>query len=162
MEGAAVIHKKPWHCDTNARFTFLTVSPFYMQCHICFSKTRMHSSTMRTGRSLTICRSLLRGGVSAPRGCPLPGVCVCSWGVSALGGAVCSWGVSAVGGSAPRGHVCSGGVSALGGGRCLLPWGVCSQGVCLLLGGGVCVSALGGVCSWGCSIPAYTEADTPL
>ena len=28
----------------------------------------MHSSRMRTDRSLTVCWSLLRGGVSAPRG----------------------------------------------------------------------------------------------
>ena len=45
---------------------------------------------MRTGRSLTICCSLLPGGA-------------CSG-----GGGACSWGVSAPGGSAPRG-VCSGG-----------------------------------------------------
>ena len=54
----------------------------------------MHSSRMRTGHSLTVCRSqlpggcLLRGGVSAPRG-------VCSRGVSAPGGSalgVCSGG----------------------------------------------------------------------
>ena len=57
--------------------------------------TRMHSSRMRTGRSLTVCRSLLPGGgagvcfqgdVSAPRGCLLRGVC--SGGVSAPGGGV--------------------------------------------------------------------------
>ena len=66
----------------------------------------MHSSRMCTGRSLTVCRSLLprgggsvcsqggvcSGGMSA-RGCPAPG------GVSALGG----WGVCSEGGSAPRG-----------------------------------------------------------
>ena len=102
----------------------------------------MHSSRMHTGRSLTVCQSLL------PRGCLLQGV-------SALGG-VCSWGCL-------LGGVCSGGMSALGcllkGGvysrGCLLPGGVCSggsawrvsaPGVCLLLGGG---------------IPACTEADTP-
>ena len=107
----------------------------------------MHSSRMRTGRSLTICQSLLPGGVSAPGGggCLFPGgVCsggVCSGGCllpggvcsggSALGGGVCSrgglsapgecllWGVSALGVSAP-------GVSALRGRRCLL-WGVVSQ-----------------------------------
>ena len=52
--------------------------------------TRMHSSRMRTGRSLTVSRSLLPGGV-------------CSWGMSAPGGVcLCSrrgW-VSA---SVPRG-----------------------------------------------------------
>ena len=71
----------------------------------------MHSSRMRTGRSLTVCRSLLLGGVPAPgrgvsalrgvsaswgrgEGCLLPGGCVL-WGLSALGGGVCSQGVSA-------------------------------------------------------------------
>ena len=39
------------------------------QFHIKFHLTRMHSSRMRTGRSLTVCWSLLPGGgVSAPRG----------------------------------------------------------------------------------------------
>ena len=66
-------------------------------------ETRMHSSRMRTGRSLTVCRSLLpggagpggvwSGGVSAPRGGLLP-----------EGGLVCS-----LGGVYSRG-VCSGGV----------------------------------------------------
>ena len=135
--------------------------------------TRMHSSRMRTGRSLTVCRSLLPGGVSAPGGEESAG------GVSApegclLWGGVCSWGVSTPGGCLllgvcglfPGGSVCSqggvyssgvsapGGVSALGGcvhRGCLL-WGsaqggVCSGGVvCLLLG--ECL-LLGGVCSQG-------------
>ena len=82
----------------------------------------MHSSRMRTGRSLTVCRSLLPGGVSAQGG-------VCSGGVSALG-SVCS-----------EGCVCSGGVCS---GGCLLG-GVYSGGLlrggCLLWG----VSAPGGV-----------------
>ena len=47
--------------------------------------TRMHSSRMRTGRSLTVCRSLLprRGeGVSAPGGSDPRGVCsLGGWGV---------------------------------------------------------------------------------
>ena len=138
-----------------------------------FVNTRMHSTRMRTGRSLTIHRSLLPGGWGGGgclfllRGCLPPGG-VCSLGVSALGGGgcllpggVCSWGVSALGGVSAPGGVCSGGclllgVSASGGG------GVCSGG-CLLQGG----SALGGVCSWGvsaqggCGIPACTEVDTP-
>ena len=74
----------------------------------------MHSSRMRTGRSLTVCRSLLPGvcvcsqggvcsqvgsrGLSAPggylllggRGCLLQGLS--AWGMSAPGGSVCSWG----------------------------------------------------------------------
>ena len=101
----------------------------------------MHSSRMRTGRSLTVCRSLLPGG----GGC-VGVVCLLRgglhWGVSAswgdgvclLGRCVCSGGGVCSG----EGGVCSGGVSALGG--CLLP-----GGVCLLLGGG---------------IPACTETDT--
>ena len=107
----------------------------------------MHSSRMRTGRSLTIYRSLLlggcllweegEGGVCSGGGCLLPGG-VCSWGVSALEG-VCSWGCLLWG-------VCSQGMSAPGG--CLL-WGCLLQGVCVCSGGGV-----GG-------IPACTEADTP-
>ena len=56
-------------------------------------KIRMHSSRMRTGRSLTVCQSLLAGeGVSASGGCLLPGgsasggVCSGGRGVSAPGG----------------------------------------------------------------------------
>ena len=111
------------------------------------SQTRMYSSRMRTGHSLTVCRSLLPGGgggwvsapggVSAPEG-SAPGEGVSAWGCLLLGG-VCSWGVSAPGG------VCSWGVSALGG--CCLLLGVCSWGGCLLPGG--------------CGIPACTEADIP-
>ena len=107
----------------------------------------MHSSRMRTGRSLTVCRSLLPGlGGVCSRGCLLWGVSapggVCS-GRCLLWGGVCSWGCLLWEG------VCSWGVSAPGG--CLL-WGdVLLQGV----------SALGGVCSGGCGIPACTEADTP-
>ena len=69
--------------------------------------TRMHSSRMRTGRSLTVSRSLLPGGcllwgcVSAPGwggllpgGCLFPkGWCVCSGGMSALGGVSAPGGV---------------------------------------------------------------------
>ena len=98
----------------------------------------MHSSRMRTGRSLTVCWSLFPGREGGGRG-----VCVsssqggvCSGGVSAPGDICSGGGVSANQGG---GGVCSGGVSASWGG-CLL-WGVCSRGV----------SALGerGVCSWG-------------
>ena len=91
----------------------------------------MHSSRMRTGRSLTVCRRLLPGGggVSAQG--------VCSQGVSASGGCLLLGGlVSAPGGvSAPRR------VSALVG--YLLLGGVCSR-ECLLLRG---VCSGGGVCS---------------
>ena len=118
------------------------------------SKIRMHSSRMRTGRSLTVCRSLLPGDVcSGGRGCLLPG------------------------GGLLQGGLLPGGCLLLGEG-CLLPGG-CLLGGCLLQGvsalgdGGVC--SQGGVCSWGvsaprgwvsalggCGIPACTEADTPL
>ena len=60
----------------------------------------MHSSRMRTGRSLTVCWSLLPGGVSAPGG----------RGESALGGCLL-WGVSA-----PRGVSVPGGCLLWGGG----------------------------------------------
>ena len=112
---------------------------------------------MRIGRSLTVCRSLLPGGVSGLRGWCLLLRGVCSWGgllpggLSAPGGAcllrggVCSQGVSALG----VGGVCSG-MSALGvcSRGCLLPGGVFSRGVsapggCLLPGGGI------PACTWG-------------
>ena len=96
--------------------------------------TRMHSSRMRTGRSLTVCWSLLPrgggrclvlggwmsapwGGGSAPGGVGLVWVGVCSGGVWSGGvcsQGVCSWGGSALGGLL-WGGVCSGG-SAPGGG----------------------------------------------
>ena len=87
-----------------------------------FASTRMHSSRMRTGRSFTVCRSLLPEG-----GCLLRGVC--SWGGCLLVGGVCSRG-----GCLLLGGVCSGG-------RCLLPGGCLLSGGCLLPRG---VSALGG------------------
>ena len=85
--------------------------------------------------------------------CLLPGGCLL-WGMSAPGGLLLGEGdVSAPRGSSAPGWGVSAprAVSALGG--CLLPRGVCSQGVSAL--GSVCsegVSALGGVC-----IPACTE-----
>ena len=117
--------------------------------------TRMHSSRMRTGRSLTVCRSLLLGG----GGGLLPGG-VCSGGCAPRGVSA-PQGVSAPGGCSKGcllwGGVCSGGVSAPG--WCLL-WGVCSQGGvcsggCLLQGGCLLwrVSAPGDVCSRGVSAP---------
>ena len=78
----------------------------------CLLNTRMHYSRMRTGRSLTVCRSLLPEGVCSGGG-------VFALGVSAV------WGVSALGGCLLLGGVCSGGggVSALGEGY-LVPVGV--------------------------------------
>ena len=110
-----------------------------------FVTTRMRSSRMRTGRSLTVCRSLLPGGGLLPGGCLFPGGsalggsapggwCLLWGGVCSGGGGV---GVSAPGGSDPR-----------GGGRESTPGG------CLLGGVGFCSQG-------GCGIPACTEADTP-
>ena len=107
----------------------------------------MHSSRMRTGRSLTVCRSLLGGGGvgcllrgSAPRG-STPRACVCSQRVCLLPGGVSAPRGCLLRGSTPKGGVCPhGAVCSCG--------GVCSGG-CLLLGGG------GG-------IPACTEADPPV
>ena len=85
----------------------------------------MHSSRMHTGRSLTVCQSLLPRG-SLLLGGVCYGGCVCSWlvsapGASALGGVYVYSGGSALGGGcllleslSAQGGVCSGGVSALG------------------------------------------------
>ena len=113
--------------------------------------TRMHSSRMRTGHSLTVCRSLLPGGGTECLvwgGVWSGGVGVCSRGHVWSGGSLV-WGCLVWGVSGPRGvsgpeGVWSQGVSALGG---LLQGGVCSRG---------------GVYSGECGIPACTEADTPL
>ena len=94
----------------------------------------MHSSRMRTGRSLTVCWSLFPGGCLL-RGCLLPGRGCLLGGVSAPGG-VCSQGVSAPGG-------------------CLLPGVVCSRGVC---SGVVC--SWGGLLQGG-SAPGGSASDTP-
>ena len=85
---------------------------------------------MRTGRSLTVCCSLLPGGVCSRGGVPGP-----------LGG------VPGLGEGLFPGGVCLvwGGVPGLG--------GVCSRG-------GVCVPGLGGVPGPEGCIPACTEADT--
>ena len=96
----------------------------------------MHSSRMRTVRSSgRLCRGgcLLRGGVCSG-GCLLQGGCL-------LLGGLCSKGCV----SAPKG------------------WGVCSQGVCLLLRGCLLpgMSAPRGVSAPRGAIPACTEADPP-
>ena len=108
------------------------------------TKTRMHSSRMRTGRSLTVCCSLLpgeegclaglggfslvRGGVCLVRGVSLPG---------GVGGSPWSGGVSLPGGCLPG----PGGVS-LPGGRGCSPW---SRGVSLPGGWWVSAWSRGGV-----------------
>ena len=56
--------------------------------------TRMHSSRMRTGRSLTVCRGgLSLSGGPCPGGFPA-GASPCPWGVSLPGGSPCPGGVS--------------------------------------------------------------------
>ena len=116
---------------------------------------------MRTGCSLTVCRSLLPGGggwdgvcsrgVSTPGGSAPGGWCLLLGGVSTPMG-VCSQG----GGVCSQGGVCSrvGGMSALGGvcsrgGACLLQ-GVSAQGVGAHVCSGGCLLPGGGVCSRGC------------
>ena len=112
-------------------------------------ETRMHSSRMRTGRSLNVCCSLLPGEGGLVWS---PGGLVWSPGGGCLvpGGAGLQGGVPG-----------PGGVGSAGGGG----W---SPGGCLLRGGGAWswgggVAALGGVCvpgPGGVRIPACTEADT--
>ena len=68
----------------------------------------MHSSRMRTGRSLTVCCSLLPGGMSA------------WWGVSAWSGGVSPW---------SRGSPWSGGVLLGPGGFSLVPRGMVLLGL---------------------------------
>ena len=54
--------------------------------------TRMHSSRMRTGRTLTVFRSLLfRGGVSGPGGCLVWGGCLVPGGYLPGPGGVPAW-----------------------------------------------------------------------
>ena len=103
----------------------------------------MHSGRMRTGRSSTVCRSLLPGG-----GCLLWGGCLLRGGEWGGGGEMwhpsMHWGgVSAPGGLCSRGVVLQGG--------CLLWMGVCSQGWGVSALGGV--SAPRGICSRGVSAP---------
>ena len=92
----------------------------------------MHSSRMRTGRSLTVCWRLLPGGGGGVSG---PG------GVSAWSGGVSAW---------PRG-----GLPGPGGGS-LVPGGVSAWSGGGLPGTGGVLWSRGGVC------PACTEADPPV
>ena len=81
------------------------------------SLTRMHSSRMRTGRSLTVCRSLLRGGCTQSQGCTQSHRgCTQSGGVLSPGGCTQSQGVYLVlGVYLVPGSGLTGGVSDLGG-----------------------------------------------
>ena len=97
----------------------------------------MHSSRMRTGSTLTVCRSLLLGGVSSWGDTSFRGV---SW--AALGGVPTSSGVGGWG--LLPGGLLGGGVFLLGG---LLP----REG--LLMGVGWWVSLPGGLLLGGISLP---------
>ena len=107
----------------------------------------MHSSRMRTGRSLTFCRSLLpRGGCVLLGGRMLPRGEV----HVSRGGGACFWG----GGCASQGRLLWG---CMFPGGCMLPRGACFPGGACFQEG-VCASR-GGV---GGGIPACTEADPPV
>ena len=101
--------------------------------------TRIHSSRMRTGRSLTVCCSLLPGGGGFSL---VPG-----------GGSTCRGGFSLVGGGSPwggspwsrGGSPWSGGGVLPAGGVLLGPGGVFSLPGGVLPAGGVCL-VWGGVC----------------
>ena len=121
------------------------------------NKTRLHSSRMRTGRSLTVCRG---GGVPpSGRGCPrlgglLPRGVPPSWGVSFPRGCLF------LGGLPPRGggFLSQGDASFQGG---LLPGGCPLQGISLW---GVPIfrgsPSQGGASLWG-GLTTCTEADPP-
>ena len=95
----------------------------FLVYHLIPLETRMHSSRMRTGRSLTVCCSPLPVGCLLPWWCLLQGRCL-------FQGECLLRGVG-------EGGVCSGGGSAPGVGGCLLPGGVSAPG-----GGGVSQHAL--------------------
>ena len=104
------------------------ISRIGVQIGLILLLTRMHSSRMRTGRSQTVCRSLLRGGGGAPsRGGFL------HWGGSPSGGVLHLGGFSIQGGSPSRGVLHLGGFSIQGG--VLHPGGFSIGGGCLLWGG---------------------------
>ena len=106
----------------------------------------MHSSRMRTGRTLTIFRSLLfrGGGCLVPRGCLVPG----AGGVPAWSrGGFWSWGVPAWSGGYLPGP---GGCLVWG---CLVP-GVSSPGG--VSGPGGTYLVWGGVPSWSQRVPAWS------
>ena len=119
--------------------------------------TRMHSSRMRTGRSLTVCWGVLPTGGSLPGGSPcwgvsLPGegVSLPSW-VSLPVGSPCRGVLPARGSPCPGGSPCLGGLRARG----VLP----ARGVSLP-GGSPC---LGGLLARGVSLPGvgFSLPETP-
>ena len=106
--------------------------------------TRMHSSRMRTGRSLTVCPggvSPCQGGFSLPgKGVSLPG------GLPAREGSPCWRGVLPAG---EGGSPCPGGVLPAGGGGFSLPRGLHARGGVLPAGGGGDSPCPGGSPCWG-------------
>ena len=120
---------------------FISIYQTHLTKKHVHKKTRMHSSRMCTGRSLTVYRSLLRG-VSALGGVSSGGVCLL------LGGGICSREVSP-----PRGCLLPGGACSWGGGIC--SWEVSA------VGGGDCLLWGEGVSAPGVSAPRGGEADTP-
>ena len=109
----------------------------YLCTNKCMNQTRMHSSRMRTGRSLTVCWRLLPGGSLLQGGCLVRGS---AW---SGGWSLLLEAVSGPGGCLVWGEPGLGGVSAPGG--------------CLVRGGGL-------VWGWGGgSIPACTvDRHTPV
>ena len=107
----------------------------------------MHSSRMRTGRSLTVCRG---GGSSPCRGVSLLGGVLLAQGegVSLLGGVLPAGGYPCQGGLLARGVSLPGGFSLLGG---LLAKGGLLAGGGLPAGGGS--PCLGGLPARGVSLP---------
>ena len=117
------------------------------------SETRMHSSRMLTGHSLTVCQSLLHGEGGR---CLLQGVCSRGEGGLLQGGVSTRGGVGGLGGVYSQGGcVCSGGVcfrgSVYSGG------GVSALGGCLLLGGFVASQH-----ALRQTPPLWTESQTPV
>ena len=116
----------------NHRFAFPIGKSWIRHCtERMIQRTRMHSSRMRTDRSLTVCWRLLSGGVCFRGGCLV-------WG-GLLPGGVCSRGEGV---SGPGGGWL--GVSALA--------DVCSRGGMGRWVGWWCLGWQGGVCSWGVSV----------
>ena len=105
----------------------------------------MHSSRMRTGRSLTVFRSLQPGGCTWSGGVPGPGGCTWSQGgVPGLGGMYLVWGYLVLGGC-----TWSRGVYLVRGGY-LVPGGCTWSGVCTWSLGGTWAGGVPGPggCTW--------------
>ena len=114
---------------------YLCVRDWLVRLSNFINSTRMHSSRMRTGRSLTVFRSLQPGGVPGPGGTWSRGGVPGPGGVYlVLGGCTWSWG----------GVTGPGGVYLVPGGVYLVPGGVPGPGGVYLVPGG-CTWFQGGV-----------------